>query len=196
MNSRLQKLAMAGVAALTSKYHQMEKMDNKLQKLAIAGVAVLTIGVVGRFAYQFVSNPGSHTYKASSESASKPVESSEESITITVLDNTSPTSCSNPLEAVLTQAQGYVNNHSWKEIVHQYAGVPGGVIVSLEDYHGNDKEQACRLALGRLVETTLGSVVDRTHPKYKNLTDLVIKKGLDDCTKDIQLKYKTVRFGL
>lgn len=165
------------------------------RELAMAGVIALTTGVVGRFTYLFVTNPGSHTYRAP-KSDLKSADHIAGGITVTVVDNTSATPCPNPLEAVLTQAQDYVAQHSWQEIEQHYAGVPGGVIVSLHDYQGNSKEQACRLALGRLVETTIGSVVDRTNSKYQELTDAVITKGLTDCTKDMQLRYKNYRFGL
>ncbi len=166
-------------------------MSNKLQKAALAGVVALIIGVFGRFGYKLISEHNHATPLAYNNTPaalkSTPSGSAMGGITVTVLNPTPAPSCPDHLEAVLTQAQDYVTQHSWKEILRQYAGVQDGVIVSIRDYQGNDREQACRLALGRLVETTIGSVADRAHPKYQELADAVVAKGLDDCRKDIKL---------
>lgn len=134
------------------------------------------------------SVPGTPTYIAPPINSS-PAESSPAPApsTATAID---------PMDAMLTKAKDYVNQNSWKKILQQYAGVHGGVIISISDYHGLDKEAACRLALGRFVEATIGSIADKENPKYQQLTYLVLKKGFDDCKKDINLKYGVVRFGL
>lgn len=194
MSNRLQNLAREGIDRLQDLAGK-EITAPTLKGAAIAGVVALTAGMAGRFVYLFAKNPGSHSYKAPSPSDSKTVDQNAGGITITVIDNQSSV---NPLEAVLAKEHEYVQTHSWQEIENRYTGVPGGVsvIVSLHDYQGNDKEQACKLALGRLVEATIGSVIDRMHPKYRELADLVVDKGLPDCTKDMQLKYKNYRFGM
>ena len=153
-------------------------------KAVIGASALLVLGTMGYLGFFSPSSTPPSAKPVQTAPASAPVDTG---ITITVLDDTKCPAPVNPLETLLSQAQDYVTQHSWKEIVQQYAGVQGGVIVSLRDYRGNDKEQACRLALGRLVETTIGSVADRTLPKYTELTDAIIDKGLDDCRNDIKL---------
>jgi len=186
----------------TKHYVEQYKMKltqslNSKTKRITAAILAGSLAFVGYKLYPF--NPFSN----SSSAATSPAFSrgADNEITVTVLGNDCPPAPArqaqiSPMEALLTFEQNYVNRLSWKDIVQRYAGVPGGVVVSLRDYQGNDKKQACKLALGRLVETTIGSMASREHPKYKELTDLIIKKGLDDCKKNIDLRYREVRFGL
>ncbi len=176
-------------------------VDYKIKIAAAAAILAGSLAFVGYKLYPFNPFSNKSTPAATSSTLSRGADNDDNEITVTILGNDCPPAAVcptavNPLEALLTSEQNYVEQNSWKNIVGRYAGVPGGVIVSLQDYQGNDKEQACKLALGRLVETTIGSVADRNLPQYRELSDAVIAKGLNDCKKSIDLRYREVRFGL
>ncbi|MDO8655617.1 MAG: hypothetical protein Q7K45_00110 [Nanoarchaeota archaeon] len=162
----------------------MKYKTNKPATIATIGMLAASLAFVGYKLYPF--NPFSNRSMSTATSPALRQEADDDNneITITVIKSKDEV---NPLETVVAQAQQYVASHSWKEIVQQYAGVQGGVVVSLRDYQGNDREQACKLALGRFVEATLGSIVDRTNLQYRELTEAITAKGLADCMNDIKL---------
>ena len=94
--------------------------------------------------------------------------------------------------------QQYVANHSWEQIVGQYATVP--VAVSIRSYKGSDPREACQVGIGQLVDLTVGSMPGaQQHALYGSVRDAIISKGVDACAAHVQLgkdRDKDIRFGL
>jgi len=94
-----------------------------------------------------------------------------------------------PMEAVLRPLRDYMVSSTYTEIEDKltHFGLVG-LVIPIGDYRGNSVQEACSLALRRLIGRTIGSVADRTHPFYTEIEREVLSKGMEPCVRNLRLE--------
>ncbi len=90
-------------------------------------------------------------------------------------------------EAVLDLALAYAQSHAWGDIATTYSDQFVSRMVSLADYQGRDKQEACGLLGERYVDNSVGAVVGKQSPTYEKLRQLVVERMMPDCLRTIDL---------